>query len=76
MHNFNDKFTNQDIERLNEIDILVDRLKEEGELIGGSLSSNYKSKDESNDTANQTEDTETLHKMKRSIIQSINTLVN
>lgn len=81
LHNFHDKFDYNDMERLNEINILIERLREEGDMIGSNQSnSSSKAKDESTidssvDGALSPQDT-TLHKTKRSIIQSINTLVS
>jgi hypothetical protein len=57
------------MERTNEVDLLVDRLQEEGEMIGGSLSQKPKQDDSIQDASDAAvQDQETLHKMKRSII--------
>jgi hypothetical protein len=45
LHNFHDKFDYNDMERINEINILIERLREEGDLIGSNQG--IKSKDES-----------------------------
>jgi hypothetical protein len=45
LHNFHDKFDYNDMERINEINILIERLREEGDLIGSNQGN--KSKDES-----------------------------
>ena len=36
LHNFHDRFDYNDMERLNEINILIERLREEGDLIGSN----------------------------------------
>ena len=54
------------MERSNEIDQLEERLQEEVEQIGGQKKSEGEADDES----------DSLHKQKRTIIASINTLVN
>lgn len=47
LHNFHDKFDYNDMERLNEINILIERLREEGDMIGSNQGSISKVKDES-----------------------------
>jgi hypothetical protein len=42
------------MERTNEIELLVDRLQEEGEMIGGSLSQKPKQDESSQDASNDT----------------------
>lgn len=73
LHNFHDKFDYNDMERLNEINILIERLREEGDMIGSNQGTSSKSKDESMvdssiDGGQPPQDQMTLHKTKRSII--------
>jgi hypothetical protein len=42
LQNFHDKFDQNDMERLNEINILIERLREEGDIIGSSQSNKPK----------------------------------
>ena len=81
MNTFNEQFDTEDLERINEIEGLEERLREEGESIGGNCSKQSHPPDEdatlddSKITAAGSKDQESIHRMKRNIVSRINNLV-
>jgi hypothetical protein len=85
LNTLNEKFDTDDLERINEIELLEDRLREEGESIGGNCSKNSHSgttldeeshsMDDSKITSIGFKDEESVHRLKRNIVSRINTLV-
>ena len=81
LNTFNEQFETEDLERINEIEGLEERLREEGESIGGNCSKQTQPPDEdcqlddSKITAAGSKEEESVHRLKRNIVSGINNLV-